>query len=66
MALDESKDNDKIFHENGVSFVMSEDLFESVRPVKIDFIEAYGGGRYTISSNLTVTAPSCGASCSCG
>lgn len=65
MALDESKEDDKVFNENGVSFVMSETLFEQVSPVKIDFIEAYGGGRYTISSNLAVTAPSCGATCSC-
>jgi len=65
MALDESKEDDKVFDENGISFVVNEKLLESVSPIKIDFTESYGGGRYSISSNLTATAPSCGATCSC-
>lgn len=65
MALDESKEDDKIFEEKEVSFVINEKLLESVSPVNIDFIESNGGGRYSISSNLSVAAPSCGATCSC-
>jgi len=65
MALDESKEDDKIFDENGISFAINNKLFESVSPIKIDYIESYGGGRYSLSSNLSVTPPSCGATCSC-
>lgn len=65
MALDESKEGDKVFDKNGISFVINEKLFDRVSPIKIDFIEAYGSGRYTVSSNLNITAPSCGATCSC-
>lgn len=65
MALDETKEDDKVFDEKGIPFVINETLFNSVSPIKIDFIEAYGSGRYTVSSSLSITAPSCGATCSC-
>jgi Fe-S cluster assembly iron-binding protein IscA len=63
MALDESKKDDKVFTEKGLSFVINEGLFQEVQPITIDFIESYGGGRYVISSSLSATTPSCGSTC---
>ena len=38
MALDEERENDEIFHERGVSFVVGKKLFEKVKPIRIKAI----------------------------
>ena len=38
MSLDGAKEEDKIFEEDGITFVIDEQLFEQVKPVNIDFI----------------------------
>ncbi|MBW2600199.1 MAG: hypothetical protein JRC60_09110 [Deltaproteobacteria bacterium] len=63
MSLDEAKEEDKVFEEDGVTFVIDEQLFEQVKPVNIDFITTDRGSGFSITSSLS--GGSCGGSC-CG
>ena len=40
LALDEPKDNDKVFEEGTLKFVVDEQLIAQVGAIKVDFIEA--------------------------
>ena len=62
MSLDEAKEEDKIFKEDGITFVIDEQLFERVKPVNIDFTTTYRGSGFSIISGLS--GGSCGGSCS--
>ena len=62
MSLDEAKEEDKVFDEDGITFVMDEQLFEQAKPVNIDFISTDRGSGFSITSNLS--GGSCGGSCS--
>jgi len=63
MALDEPQENDEVFKEKGLTFMINRNLLEEVKPIKVDFIDTPRGSGYYISANLA--AAGCG-SCSCG
>ena len=63
MALDEPKDNDEIFKDNGISYLIEKDLYEKVKPINVDFIESAMGSGFSITSAMS-RENSCG-SCSC-
>ena len=63
MALDEPKDDDEIVKENGITYLVSKQLFEMVKPITVDFVESAMGSGFSISSNLA-KAEGCGTSCS--
>jgi Fe-S cluster assembly iron-binding protein IscA len=65
MALDESRDGDEIFNQNGLTFMIEKALLEDVKPVKIDFVETPRGAGYAITSSLQKAdgCGSCGGSC---
>lgn len=67
MALDEPQDNDQVFDEKGVTFVINTGLFEEVKPVSIDFVKSAMGEGFMIKSELSNKAEgNCGSgSCSC-
>jgi hypothetical protein len=69
MALDEPLDDDQIFNEKGVTFIMNKGLFEEVKPVSIDFVKSAMGAGFMIQSELSNKAGggcgSSGGSCSC-
>ena len=67
MALDELKDDDETFDNDGVTFLVNKDLYEQVKPIKVDFIESPLGARFHVISKLSMQKSeggSCG-SCSC-
>ncbi|HNR14475.1 MAG TPA: hypothetical protein PLG17_07970 [Thermodesulfobacteriota bacterium] len=65
MALDEPQDDDETFASNGVSFVINKELFEQVKPVKVDCVQTTMGPRFSIDSKLSrEKSANCG-SCSC-
>ena len=64
MALDEPKENDQIFEDSGVKYLVETQLYEDVKPINVDFIDSAMGSGFSISSNLPKNA-SCGGSCSC-
>ena len=48
MALDESRDGDEIFNQNGLTFMIEKALLEDVKPIKVDFVETPRGAGYSI------------------
>ena len=63
MALDELKDNDMKFEDRDITYLVEKDLFNRVKPIKIDFINSPMGSGFNIVSSMSA-APSCGGSCS--
>jgi Fe-S cluster assembly iron-binding protein IscA len=65
MALDESRDGDEIFNQNGLTFMIEKALLEDVKPIKVDFVETPRGAGYAITSNLQKGdgCGICGGSC---
>ena len=61
LVLDEPSENDEVFTQEGVTYVVNKDLFEQVKPIKVDFVNTPRGSGFSISSNLR---KDCG-SCSC-
>jgi len=66
LALDEPKDSDKVFEEDGLKFLVDEGLLEKCGAVKVDFVEAgYRSGFSITSANPLGGGGSC-SSGSCG
>ena len=63
MALDESQDDDTIFTDRDVTYLVNKTLFEKVKPVAIDYITTPRGEGFKLSSNMDA-ASGCGSSCS--
>jgi iron-sulfur cluster assembly protein len=63
MALDEPREGDEMFKEDGLTFMINKDLFELVKPVTVDFIVTPRGSGFKVSSSLEAQS-SCGKSCS--
>jgi Fe-S cluster assembly iron-binding protein IscA len=61
MALDEPREDDQLFDEGGITYIVNKQLLEQVKPIQIDFVKNDQGSGYRISANL---AKACG-SCSC-
>ncbi len=64
MSLDEAKEEDKVFEEDGITFVIDEQLFEQAKPINIDFITSDRGSGFSITSSLS-TGAACDGGC-CG
>jgi Fe-S cluster assembly iron-binding protein IscA len=63
MALDESKENDQIFNDKGLTYVVEKSLYDNVKPIKIDYVSSAMGAGFNIASSMQMGA-SCGSSCS--
>ncbi len=59
MALDESKENDSVFADRGITFIVEKELFETVKPINIDFTDSKDGAGFTIKSNLQKSGNCC-------
>ena len=64
MALDEPRDNDEVFDDRELTYVVDKNLFEQIKPIKVDYINTPMGAGFNIGSNMQMGA-SCGSSCSC-
>jgi iron-sulfur cluster assembly protein len=63
MALDESNENDEVFEDRGITYLIDKVLLEEVKPVNVDFIESAAGSGFKLTSSL-VSGSGCGGSCS--
>ncbi len=64
MALDEPQEDDEVFKEKGLTFMINKDLLDEVKPIKVDYVETPRGSGYYITANLGTLG--CGSgSCSC-
>jgi Fe-S cluster assembly iron-binding protein IscA len=52
MALDEQRENDEVFTERGVKFLIEKSLLERVKPIRIDYTHSTLGSGYTLKSGL--------------
>ena len=64
MVLDEPADNDEIFDRDGIQYIIEKSLFETVKPINVDFVTQNGVGGFTVTSNLSGSS-TCGGACSC-
>jgi Fe-S cluster assembly iron-binding protein IscA len=64
MALDEPQDNDVTYTDHEVTFAIEKDLFEKVKPIRVDFVESAEGSGFQLASSLE-TGGGCGPSCGC-
>lgn len=64
MALDEPLEEDLVFPDRGINFIMDKKLFEEINPVHVDFIESSTGSGFKLTSNLAAGA-GCGDTCGC-
>jgi len=64
MVLDEPGENDEVFDSDGITYLIDKNLFDKVKPIKVDFVASAFGSGFSIQSNLVMRA-SCGSSCSC-
>ena len=64
MALDEPQESDVTYTEHGVTFTIDKELFERVKPIRVDFVESAEGSGFHLSSNLA-TGGGCGSACDC-
>ena len=59
MALDEPKEDDQVFDESGITYIVNKQLLEQVKPIQIDFVKSDRGSGYRISANLSKVRGSC-------
>jgi iron-sulfur cluster assembly protein len=52
MALDKQKEDDEVFTDGGVTFVIEKTLFERVKPIRIGYTHSTLGSGYTLESEL--------------
>jgi Fe-S cluster assembly iron-binding protein IscA len=64
MVLDEPADNDEIFDRDGIQYIIEKSLFETVKPINVDFVTQHGVGGFIVTSSLAGSS-ACGGSCSC-
>jgi len=66
MALDESNENDAVFENDGLTFIVEKKLLEDAKTFEVDYQVSTQGEGFTISSGLK-QADGCGTGCSgCG
>jgi len=65
LALDEPNENDKVFEENGLKFLVEATLLERCGAVKVDFVESGYRSGFSISSANSLGGGSCSTG-SCG
>jgi len=64
MALDEPGDKDELFDDRDITYIIEKELYEKVKPIKVDFVNSPMGAGFDISSCLAKDN-ACGSSCSC-
>jgi iron-sulfur cluster assembly protein len=65
MALDEPQENDQIFDDKGIKFVIDKKLYEETQPINVDFVQSAMGAGFKVQSELSRKESGCGTSCSC-
>jgi Fe-S cluster assembly iron-binding protein IscA len=67
MALDEPKENDEVFNESGLTFLINKELLDSAKTISVEFIETPRGSGFSVTSALTNKGKddNCCGTCSC-
>ena len=62
LALDEQKENDKVFDVDGFTFLIEQSLFDSAAPITVDLNEM----GFVVRSKLPMSSEGCSSCSSCG
>ena len=65
MALDEPREEDHVFDDKGLSYIIEKNLFDQVKPIKVDYVDTPMGAGFDISFNMGMMGAACGQTCSC-
>jgi Fe-S cluster assembly iron-binding protein IscA len=65
LALDEPKGSDKSFKDNGISYIIDEDLLARTGDIVIDYIEMGWQSGFSITSTKPVGKASCSVGGDC-
>lgn len=67
LALDELKDTDDSYENDGISYLIDKDLLVRLGEVKVDYVEEGWQTGFMVSSSkpLVTDQSACGSSCSC-
>lgn len=64
MALDESNENDSVFENGGLTFIIEKALLEKAQPIEIDYLVTDKGEGFSINTGLKKESD-CGGCTSC-
>lgn len=59
LVLDEPREEDEVFQEGGITYVIQKELYEQVKPIHLDYVQTSRGEGYRISANLDKSCGSC-------
>jgi iron-sulfur cluster assembly protein len=65
LALDEPKDDDKIFENNSLKFLIEKGLLETCGSIKVEYIDAGPRSGFGITSAKPIGGSGCGCGGSC-
>lgn len=63
MALDAQKEDDEVFNDSGVTFIIEKSLFERAKPIHIGYTHSILGAGYTFQSEFMKAARGAASSC---
>jgi Fe-S cluster assembly iron-binding protein IscA len=63
MALDEPAENDMVFTEKEITFLVDKDLCNDVQPISVEYVESDMGAGFMINSSLSAKGGGCGGGC---
>ena len=66
LALDEPKDDDTVFENTSLKFLIEKGLLETCGSIKVDYIDAGPRSGFSITSSNSIGGGGCGGSCSSG
>jgi len=66
LALDEPKDNDTVFENNSLKFLIEKGLLETCGSIKVEYLDAGPRPGFGITSSNPIGGGGCGGSCSSG
>lgn len=52
MALDEPKEGDEVFEDDGLTYIVNRQLLDRVKPIRIEYIEGPGKPGFLVSGAL--------------
>ncbi|MDY0186669.1 MAG: IscA/HesB family protein [Syntrophus sp. (in: bacteria)] len=52
MAMDDKKEDDEVFTDRGVTFLVEKSLLEKAKPISIDYVHSTFGSGYILNSEL--------------
>jgi Fe-S cluster assembly iron-binding protein IscA len=66
LALDEPKETDAKYEQDGLTFLVDNNLLDTCESIKIDFVDSGMRSGFSISSTKPIDGGGCSSSAGCG